>query len=357
MEPAKNSDVRWKKNAASFLVVYSILAAIASVILTTVISGDNSSSLKTYWWATVLPLGLAIFLFIFTAEKITDALDEDDVHKYVSLFNFYNIAVILLFFGLFATIYFKYIFSACAFDIGQVIYLVLTVIVFIILGWRWIVNEKWLLTVSESTFKAYIDELEERVTPEFDRRWGYLLFIGIRKLLAKKDALPKFAELRFELRRSSIHGIGLFSMKPYPAGSFIAEGITSEDLKHLVSWKDFAHLTVGVRAKVLAFCVGTPIGFVPPPEFDFNELTPEWFMNHSCNEKVGFDEEGNFIARRDIPMGEELTYDYGLAESNPNFSMECTCGCEGCRKIITGNDWQDMEFRKLNRAYMLPHLR
>lgn len=357
MEPTKNTDIRWKKNAASVLVVYSILAAIASVILTTVIAADGSSALRAHWWATVLPLGLSIYLFIYTAEKITDALDEDDVYRYVSLFNFYNIAVILLFEGLIATIYFKYIYSERGFDIWQIVYLGLTIIVFIIFIWRWIIHETWLLTVSASTFKAYIDELEERVTPEFDRHWGFALFMSLRKLLAKQDAAAHFAELRFELRRSSIHGIGLFALKPYPAGGFIAEGITSEDLKHLVSWKDFTQLPEDVKAKVLAFCVGTSLGFAPPPEFDFNELTPEWYMNHCCNGKVGFDEQGKFIARRDIAMGEELTYDYGLAESNPNFYMECTCGCEDCRKLITGNDWQDPGFRKLNRAYMLSHLR
>jgi hypothetical protein len=357
MEPTRNSDVRWKKNAATFLIVYSILAAIASVILTTIIAGDTSYALKHYWWATVLPLAVAIFLFIYTAEKIVDALDEDDVYRYVSLFNFYNIAVILLFEGLFATIYLRYIFSECGFYLRQFIYLALTIGVFIALIWRWLLHEKWLLTVSERTFEEYIDELEERVKPEFDRQWGYHLFMGIRRRFAKKDIEPKFAALRFELRRSSIDGIGLFASKTFPAGSFIAEGITDEDLRHLVTWKVFSSLDEAVKEKVQAFCVGTPLGFVPPPDFDFNKLTPEWYMNHSCNGKVGFDEKGNFIARRDIAIGKELTFDYGLAESYPEFSMECTCGCEGCRKTITGDDWQDPEFRKLNRAYLLPHLR
>jgi hypothetical protein len=37
--------------------------------------------------------------------------------------------------------------------------------------------------------------------------------------------------------------------------------------------------------------------------------------------------------------------------------MTCTCGSKHCRKVVTGNDWKDCAFRKVNLRYMLPRLR
>ena len=37
--------------------------------------------------------------------------------------------------------------------------------------------------------------------------------------------------------------------------------------------------------------------------------------------------------------------------------MKCNCSNSNCRKIITGNDWKNLEFRKNNLMSMLPALR
>ncbi len=107
----------------------------------------------------------------------------------------------------------------------------------------------------------------------------------------------------------------------------------------------------------MAFCVGTPDGFVPPADLDFNKLSIEWYLNHSCEGNCGFNDDGDFIATRDIRKGEELSYDYGLVEPNPRFSMGCTCGSKTCRHLITGNDWKNEDFFVKNRGHMHPRLR
>ena len=112
-----------------------------------------------------------------------------------------------------------------------------------------------------------------------------------------------------------------------------------------------------LKEKIDNFCIGTPQGFFPPDEYDFNKLSIEWFMNHSCDGNVGFDEWGDFVAIKEIESGNEMTYDYALSESNPLFKMECKCGNKNCRKIITGNDWKDKNFRNANLKHMLPYLR
>jgi len=98
-------NVPWKKNAESVLVVYTILAAIGGILIIFLLT--DPTTFHDYWWLILIPLVFAVFLFIYSAEQITDALDEDDVQKMLYIFLLYNIAVVLLIFGLIAIIYFK----------------------------------------------------------------------------------------------------------------------------------------------------------------------------------------------------------------------------------------------------------
>jgi hypothetical protein len=76
------------------------------------------------------------------------------------------------------------------------------------------------------------------------------------------------------------------------------------------------------------------------------ELMEDFFINHSCNANVWFHgSENKFLARRDIKMGEEITYDYGTTECNPKWGMDCLCGLPSCRGRISGDDWKNLEFR------------
>jgi SET domain-containing protein len=166
-----------------------------------------------------------------------------------------------------------------------------------------------------------------------------------------------FPKVIIELGRSQIDGVGVFAVRSFLLHARLARGIAEAHYKRLIDWDSFAECDADVRKRILAFCIGTPEGFIPPDDFDFNKLSIEWYFNHSCEGNVGFNERGDFVARRKIEKGEELLYDYGLAESNPRFRMECSCGSSNCRKIITGNDWRDTAFRENNLEYMLPRLR
>jgi hypothetical protein len=76
------------------------------------------------------------------------------------------------------------------------------------------------------------------------------------------------------------------------------------------------------------------------------ELMEDFFINHSCNANVWFHgSENKFLARRDIKLGDEVTYDYGTTECNPKWGMDCLCGLPMCRGRITGDDWKKTDFR------------
>ncbi len=168
----------------------------------------------------------------------------------------------------------------------------------------------------------------------------------------------EYPRVRIELRPSPIDGVGVFAVDPIARGKYVADGIEDEDYERLISWEHFEQFDKDVQEKINQFCIGMPEGFIPPEGLDFNRLSVEWFLNHSCDGNVGFNDTGDFVARRQIRKDEELTYDYALAESNPHFKMVCKCGSQQhCRKIVTGDDWKDREFRRLNHAYLLPRLR
>jgi SET domain-containing protein len=166
-----------------------------------------------------------------------------------------------------------------------------------------------------------------------------------------------FKTVIIECRPSKIDGVGVFAVRKISKGQTIAEGVNKKDYDDLVPWKKIKSLDQDIKKKINDFCLGTPEGFLPPEDNDFNKLSIEWYMNHSCNGNIGFNANGDFVAIKDIKKDEELTYDYALAESNQKFSMKCNCGSSNCRHLITGNDWKDSEFRKKNLNHMLPKLR
>jgi len=166
-----------------------------------------------------------------------------------------------------------------------------------------------------------------------------------------------FPKVLIELRPSRVDGVGVFAVTSLKPDQRIAAGIAGADYRRLISWSHLREYDSDLREKIEKFCIGTPDGFIPPAKLDFNRLSVEWYLNHSCEGNVGFNGDGDFVARRPIKKGEELAYDYALAESNPRFRMECRCGAANCRGVITGDDWKDPAFREANLNYMLPRLR
>jgi SET domain-containing protein len=110
---------------------------------------------------------------------------------------------------------------------------------------------------------------------------------------------------------SAIHGIGVFAIRPIPAGT----DIFASDSVPLV-WVEEAELdrsgpSEAERSLYHDFGIrrGTRIGCPA----DFNNLTPGWYLNEpppGGRANVVADARFAFTARRDSAEGEELTIDY-----------------------------------------------
>ena len=57
-------------------------------------------------------------------------------------------------------------------------------------------------------------------------------------------------------------------------------------------------------------------------------------FNHSCNPNAGLRGQSELFALKDIPNGQEITYDYSTTIAPTVWEMKCRCGARKCRKTI-----------------------
>ena len=80
------------------------------------------------------------------------------------------------------------------------------------------------------------------------------------------------------------------------------------------------------------------------------------FINHSCDPNAGLEGSISLVALRDIEAGEEVCYDYAMADSNPHLGFECTCGSPLCRHKVTGDDWRNLRLQQAYEGHFSPYL-
>lgn len=88
---------------------------------------------------------------------------------------------------------------------------------------------------------------------------------------------------------------------------------------------------------------------------------PACLVNHSCDPNCMhvFNESGtfDFVARRDIAEGEQITHDTSAYEYEvEHFSQKCLCGSANCRGEVKG--WKDLTAAERDsiRDYAIPFL-
>lgn len=80
-------------------------------------------------------------------------------------------------------------------------------------------------------------------------------------------------------------------------------------------------------------------------------------MNHSCNPNTWWGIGSNsIVARRDIPIDEEVTYDYSTCDIDLVFKMECHCGSTSCRGKITNLDYLNLKWQKQYELNLPSHV-
>jgi hypothetical protein len=79
------------------------------------------------------------------------------------------------------------------------------------------------------------------------------------------------------------------------------------------------------------------------------------YFNHSCDGNCGFASDGcdYVVAKRDIEIGEELTYDYQTMDTEISFhsGMNCRCGTHRCRGVLNFSHYRNIDWITENYKY------
>lgn len=145
------------------------------------------------------------------------------------------------------------------------------------------------------------------------------------------------ARRRFVVRKSGIHGQGVFALAPIAKGSRLIEYI-GERMSH-----DEADERYGEEQENSPHTMLFSVDENTVIDATQRGNSARW-INHSCapNCEAVNDDGRIFIeAVRNIRPGEELTYDYNLILEEPHTpavkrAHACFCGARNCRKTILG---------------------
>lgn len=88
-------------------------------------------------------------------------------------------------------------------------------------------------------------------------------------------------------------------------------------------------------------------------------LFPFFLFNHSCVPNCGINEQLQLITLRDMPAGEELTWDYSTSMLERGWTLNCSCGQTNCRQVITDFDLLPKSLQKhyLDNGIVLPFIK
>lgn len=102
--------------------------------------------------------------------------------------------------------------------------------------------------------------------------------------------------------------------------------------------------------------------FDVPRYYKTREITENCLLfNHSCDANCGFggEEEELVVAIRDIAEGEEMTYHYGLMDSENSLwtGLVCRCGSKDCAGVLKFDFWRDPAWRAKYGQYAGAHIK
>lgn len=143
---------------------------------------------------------------------------------------------------------------------------------------------------------------------------------------------------RFIVRRSGIHGRGVFALTDIPKATrlmeYVGERITHKEADHRYAAEhEYSPHTMLFAVDDKTVIDATRWG------------NSSRFINHSCSPNCEADEEEGriFISTlKNVPAGAELTYDYNLILEERHTpavkrAHACFCGVRGCRGTMLGS--------------------
>ncbi|HEY0100718.1 MAG TPA: SET domain-containing protein-lysine N-methyltransferase [Pyrinomonadaceae bacterium] len=148
------------------------------------------------------------------------------------------------------------------------------------------------------------------------------------------------------VRESRIHGRGLFAVE-----AFARDEIVAVKGGHIFDRRTLREVEGVLGAAEIQIGEDLFIGALTQNEREGCMI----FSNHSCEPNIGVRGQIVFVAMRDIEAGEELTHDWATTDDD-TYRLECRCGAQSCRKIITGQDWRREDLQAKYGRYISLYL-
>ena len=141
-------------------------------------------------------------------------------------------------------------------------------------------------------------------------------------------------------RSSPIHGRGLFATGELRPGEIVCvKG------GHIFTRATLEKIAPMLGPAEIQIADDLFIGPIHPEEREGCMI----FSNHSCDPNIGVQGQIVFVALRAIAAGEELTHDWATTDDD-DYTLVCRCGATGCRRTITGKDWQRGDLQRKYRG-------
>lgn len=118
----------------------------------------------------------------------------------------------------------------------------------------------------------------------------------------------------------------------YGKGVFAGEDIRKGKVIHVLSGEKMSLNIFIKKINAGAERIDDPLQIGCREYLDLDEFSRTF--NHSCNPNAGLRGQSELFALKDIPEGQEITYDYSTTIAPTVWGMECRCGSRKCRKTI-----------------------
>lgn len=302
----RQKEVPWRDNSSFVQMFYAILTAMIGAI-TALAIGDEK--IKSDWLWPIGLLSFSMVSFIWGLEKCGEAVDDDDIDKYLAWLLAYNLGTAAMFYGI--AMYIGLHFRLEKASLAFILFLAT------VASLKWLKDVYFLLFKNEVEYEVYRQELlgNRRPEKELDPIVRiHRFFRRFHRQNGKELPLPDTATFT-RLQRSPIHGVGVFAIRPIAKDT----NIFGDDQSEMI-WIEAMRIlnkSEAVKRLYRDFCVldngnfGCPMGF--------NNLTVSWYINEPLKGEepnVVSGGDYDFFAARDISEGEELTVDYSTYSSD-----------------------------------------
>lgn len=147
-----------------------------------------------------------------------------------------------------------------------------------------------------------------------------------------------------EVRDAARKGRGLFATAPIDVGDVVAAW--GGEVMQLTAFdaESEHRRTHGIQIADDLYMVG--------PE----SPDPADFANHSCDPNTGIVGNILLVAMTAIEPGEEICFDYAMADTDDYDEFVCECGSAQCRRLVTGGDWRLPDLQERYRGFMSSYI-